>query len=80
MENNSKKKKDALNASASARSSRASSSTATNVTSRESEDSSMSASQSMSEVVYNSNLVSSSDQDIIGVRFELISKNGIFTH
>ena len=70
MENNSKKRKDALNASASSRSSRAGSSTATNVTSRASEslasEGSIS-SLSQSEVVYNSNLLSSSEQDVMGV-------------
>ena len=70
MEINSKKKKDALNASESQRSSRAGSSTATNVSSMVSEsqatDQSLS-SLSQSEVVYNSSIVSSSGQDMMGV-------------
>ena len=70
MEINSKKKKDALNATESQRSSRAGSSTATNVSSMVSEsqatDQSLS-SLSQSEVVYNSSIVSSSGQDMMGV-------------
>ena len=68
MENNTKKRKDEVNASASSRSSRASCDTATNVTSRatESLQSSLS-SLSQSDVVYNSNLVSSNDQDVLRV-------------
>ena len=68
MENNTKRRKDELNASASSRSSRASSSTVTNVTSRalESLEGSLS-SLSQSEVVYNSQLVSSNEQDVLGV-------------
>ena len=70
MEINSKKKKDALNTSESQRSSRAGSSTATNVSSMVSEsqatDQSLS-SLSQSEVVYNSSIVSSSGQDMMGV-------------
>ena len=68
MENNTKKRKDELNASASSWSSRASCDTATNVTSRatDSLQSSLS-SLSQSDVVYNSNLVSSNDQDVLRV-------------
>ena len=68
MENNTKKRKDELNASASSRSSRASSNTATNVTSRASESLQSSLSSlSQSDLVYNSNLVSSNEQGAVRV-------------